>query len=211
MERYISLGVAVFALLVGLSNVWSLKGIGARLDALEQGQQAAARALTQAPPAPAVIPSPPGVAGAAAASPQIELLRSVAEKADLELTKDNLQDPVFREELASVVKAEGQRALATRQEEIRTSLTDEVEALGRAEGLSPRTIGQILGELERRSDLFYSIRQDLAAGDLSRIDALREIKFLQEDSDALLQELLGDEAFAILEERMRLDRTLRKR
>lgn len=208
MERHVATILGGLALLVGLWNGWSLKGIGARLEALEQ--------LRSAPPIAAVAPVPaPAVAAPPQARPpnneRIEVLRNVAERADLELTRENLQDPEFREELASVVKAEGQRHLAERQETLRTSLTDEIEAFGAAQGLSPSTIGRLLGELERRSDVFLSVRQDLAAGDLSRVEALRELQELQAESDDRLHDLLGEEGFAQLSERIWSDRPGRKR
>ena len=57
-------------------------------------------------------------------------------------------------------------------------------------------------ELEARSDAFHTVREDLVAGRLTLADARFELEDARAASDEALRELLGDERFMLLDERL---------
>ena len=185
MERWIAVGVASLALLVSMFNLWTFKGIDARLDALELVGRGAPRAVAVPVPAPA------------------------AEARSARRVKAKLKDPevreVAKERLAELTS--GKQAKRVDQAvEARAELTREVQAFAVEENVDEATVGLVLGLLEGRSDAFHTVREDVRSGALSRMDGRLELKAELEASEADLRDVLGDELFEVLDQRLWADK-----
>jgi hypothetical protein len=184
MERWIPVGLGSLALLVSLFNWWTLKGVDARLDALERAPRPPPVAVAQAQPNPA----------AARAALAAKLQQAPPEKRE-----------AARERLVELT-TDLQAKRADKAEQARAELTAEVEAFAMDEGLDSETVGLILGLLEARSDAFHTVREDVRSGALNLADARRELEAEKEATDAELRVILGDDLFQVFDERMWRDR-----
>ncbi|MBX2800563.1 MAG: hypothetical protein KTR31_22985 [Myxococcales bacterium] len=190
MERVASMGLAIVALLLGMWNVLALNRIQVRLDGLEAA----------GPPAATVAPRrDDGAPRTADVRERAQAIRAAAEEAEIDLREADLKDPEVRGRIVDVMRAEADRQSADRQERFRESLTAELEVFAAEHDLDEGTVGRVLGELQRRSDAFADVRQDVRDGHISFIDARRELESLRGESDVTLRGLLGDERFEQLD------------
>ena len=187
MERYLALGIGGLALLVGMWNGWSTSRLSSRLDALERRVEAAPAAPTPAPRRRAKA-NPAGA----------DMLRNLAQEAEIDLDEVEPGDPEARQRLADAVRDR----VAERQARMRTALVEAVEAFATEEGLDAQTTGRVLGALEARSDAFHNVRLDMREGNLTREEARDSLVAARQESDEALRDLLGDERAMLLEDRI---------
>lgn len=125
----------------------------------------------------------------------------------------NLQDPQVREQVASLLEeVEEQRRTERDQERsarFKESMHQELSEFSEEVGLADGVRTQVQTELDRRSEAWNAVREDVRSGNMSWIDARREMEALREDSDATLTELLGEEDFQSLDERLWGDQSRR--
>lgn len=197
VQRWLGVGVGGLALVVGLWNAWALSDVSARLAALEDEGPARERTAGARARSPRSRPREPGAPAA----------RAEARADDAEgASALDLEDPAVQERLASAVQQQEDRRDAERTARFQESMHSELDAFAAEQGLDAATVAAVSTELDRRTEAFQSIRQDVHDGTISWLDARKEFDDLRTTSDETLRKLLGDERFEQLDTRLWGDR-----
>lgn len=186
MEGRIGLGIGVLALAIGAWNAWTLSSLQERSSERAGADGGAPAAFTARPRAG----GPPMAAAA-----QVE----GGGGGEVAL---NLDDPVVRERLAEAMDVREEQRDAERSQRFRESMHAELEAFASEEGLDAATVAAVGAEIDRRSESFRAVRQDVRDGVISWLDARKDLDELRAASDEALTKLLGPERFERLDARL---------
>ena len=200
-------GVAL--LLVGW-NTYTLTQLDGRLSVME---------LTTAPaPGGAVVAERGGEqSGSSAMRPMrqrqeevtdlsSQAVADILEKQGLAMDGLDFEDPDVRARIAQIVEEDQEARQAEeserRMEQYMDSVTREVQDFAAEEGLDGKTTEKLLEELRIRSENWNAVRKDVGEGKLSWFDARKEFQALREESDSVMNTLLGEEVFTVLDTRL---------
>ena len=203
--EWVAVGLAGLALGVGAWNAWSLASLSGRLDAIEIVSEAPSatdrpsredRWFAREPRADdgsaARYVATPGAAGSPAA---------VGEAGAVDL-----DDPAFRDKVATVMAAEEERRDAERRAMFEEAMRTEITGFAADEGLDEATTKALLAQMEARSEAFRAIRDDMREGVLGWSEGRAEMEALREEGEEEAIRLLGAERAERLETRLHGDR-----
>ncbi len=123
-----------------------------------------------------------------------------ASEEDARASRREAFDAALKERIAAVL-AETERVREDeRGARVQEALDAQLEAWAEGEGVDAATLGRVKDEMQRRGELFRSLRQDVRDGALTFAEARDEIEASREESDAALRSVLGPDRFDSLQE-----------
>ncbi len=118
----------------------------------------------------------------------------------------DFDDPAVREELETLMEQANRKRRQERHkassEAWLDSMNDEVSTFADERGLSDDTTEELRLLLTERHTTWRTVHDDARSGSVSWIDARKEMSEAREDSESKLRELLGDDDFAVLDEKI---------
>jgi leucyl aminopeptidase (aminopeptidase T) len=118
----------------------------------------------------------------------------------------DLDDANVRGRIAQIVEEDQEVRQAEeserRMEQYMDSVTREVQEFAAEEGLDGKTTEKLLEELRVRSENWNAVRKEVGDGNMSWFDARKEFQALREESDAVMNTLLGEEIFTALDTKL---------
>lgn len=222
MEKWIPAGIGVVAVMLLGWQTYTLSALDTRIQLLEaqSSPHAEAQSASDRPRRDRRdIDSRGRGDGAGRRGPQARDDRSASPDAERSMrerveslprsedpTALNLEDPKVREQVASLLEEVEEQRREERDQErtarFKESMEQELADFSEEIGLEEGVRAKVQSELDRRSAAWNTVRQDVRSGNMSHIDARREMEALREDSNAALTELLGEEDFQSLDERL---------
>ena len=141
-----------------------------------------------------------------------EAVADLLEKEGIAVDAIDLEDPDVQGRIAQIVEADQEARQAEeserRMEQYMDSVTREVEDFAAEHGLDDATTDRVVDELRVRSENWGNVRKEVSDGNMSWFDARKEFQAVREESDAVLNDLLGEEKFNVLDSQLWGDRKL---
>lgn len=214
MDARIGPALGGLALLLVAWNTYTLTHLEGRLNAMELSTGPAAGASAQA-----MSTQEPGRMGGPRAMRQgggegqplsAEAVADLLEKEGIAVDAIDLEDPNVQGRIAQIVEADQEARQAEeserRMEQYMDSVTREVEDFAAEHGLDDATTDRVVDELRVRSENWGNVRREVSDGNMSWFDARKEFQAVREESDAVLNDLLGEEKFNALDTQLWGDR-----
>ena len=194
--------VVVGALLLAvLWNTWTVRQLSVEVASLREG---------------AVAQQALEVDGTQTASPRWQKAERIAMKSDggprTQVMKGqaaetiDLEDPDVREAITQLVQEDAEARKIEKREQgmamYMESVNDEIEAFADEFNLDSSTKSRVMREVERRSQAFAAVKNDVQDGQLSWFEARGEFRAIKEEGEVNLRGILGDEQYEELSGRL---------
>ena len=118
----------------------------------------------------------------------------------------DLENPDVRDAITQLVQEDAEARKMEKREQgmamYMESVNDEIEAFADEFSLDETTKGKVMREVERRSQAFAAVKNDVQDGQLSWFEARGEFRAIKEEGEANLRGLLGDEQYEELSGRL---------
>ena len=201
MLNRILLVVVGALLLTVLWNTWTVQQLSAEVASLREG--AVAQQAVKAD-------------GTQTASPRWQKTEQIAMKSDggprTQAMKGqaseaiDLENPDVRDAITQLVQEDAEARKMEKREQgmamYMESVNDEIEAFADEFNLDNSTKGRVMREVERRSQAFAAVKNDVQDGQLSWFEARGEFRAIKEEGESNLRGILGDEQYEELSGRL---------
>ena len=211
MSNKIAIGFGALLTTMVLFNMWSMARMNARMAAWEAGIMAGSE-TAQGTVNPSTMQ-----ASRATISTSSALRGEVASNGSKSVTKNrsgssgaetaiDLENPEVREAIARIVEDDATQRKEIRREEQTAmyldSMNREIDAFAEENNLSAETRRKVTREIELRTQAWTAVKDEAHDGEISWFDARAEFRAIKEDSESNLREILGDERFESLNQRL---------
>ena len=199
MERWLPTALAALALALSAWNAWSIASLSAQMAApVMEVEEMTASAGTSGVERP--------FRGAPERKPRYGDERGperfFPRDDDGSAEAVSVDDPAFREKVASVMEAEEERRDAERRARFEESIQTEIQAFADEEGLDDATTTALFAQMAERTDAFRSVRDDVRNGTITWSEGRAEMDELRTTGDAEMEKLLGAERAERLQTRL---------
>ena len=124
-------------------------------------------------------------------------------------TKPNaidLTDPDIQQQIAQIAKkAEAKREQKGREERVAKyldSMRREISVFSEEQELDEETESKVIKEVEDSTRAWVAVKNDVKKGEISWFEAKEEYQTIKEETGSVLKELLGEESYDVLKDRL---------